>query len=64
VVGPGDGYLFQQGTARKIKWKRQGGVIRAYEDAALTKELPLLPGNTWVEIVPNAPSLSHYVKFQ
>jgi hypothetical protein len=64
VVGPGDGYLFEQGMARKIKWKRQGGIIRAYEDAAMTKELPLLPGNTWVEIVPNAPSLSHYVKYQ
>lgn len=64
VVGPGDGYLFQQGKARKIKWKRSNGVIRAYEDAALTQEVPLLPGNTWVEILPTTPDLSQTLKFQ
>jgi hypothetical protein len=64
VVGPGDGYLFQQGKGRKIKWKRSDGVIRAYADAALTEELPLLPGNTWVNIVPNMPGLAAAVKFQ
>lgn len=64
VVGPGDGYLFQQGKARKIKWKRSNGVIRAYADPAMTQELPLLPGQTWVEIVPNAPGLSQALHFQ
>lgn len=64
VVGPGDGYLFQQGKAQKIKWKRSGGVIRAYADAALTEELPLLPGNTWVEILPTSPGLAQSLKFQ
>jgi len=64
VVGPGDGYLFQQGKARKVKWKRSGGVIRAYADAQLTQELPLLPGNTWVNIVPQVPGLNEAVKFQ
>jgi hypothetical protein len=64
VVGPGDGYLFQQGKARKIKWKRSGGVIRAYADAQLTQELPLLPGNTWINIVPTVPGLADSVKFQ
>ena len=64
VVGPGDGYLLQQGKAKKIKWKRSGGVIRAYADAALTDELPLLPGNTWVEILPTSPGLAQSLKFQ
>ncbi|UFJ41028.1 DUF3048 domain-containing protein [Brevibacillus humidisoli] len=64
VVGPGDGYLFQQGTARKIKWKRSGGVIRAYQDEGLTQEVPLLPGNTWINIVPDSPGLSAGVSFQ
>jgi hypothetical protein len=64
VVGPGDGYLFQQGKARKVKWKRSGGVIRAYADAGMTEELPLLPGNTWINIVPHVPGLTHSVKFQ
>lgn len=64
VTGPGDGYLFQQGKARKVKWKRSGGVIRVYADAALTEELPLLPSNTWINIVPNVPGLEGAVKFQ
>ncbi|WP_139492204.1 DUF3048 domain-containing protein [Brevibacillus dissolubilis] len=64
VVGPGDGYLFQQGKVRPVKWKRSGGVIRAYEDEALTKELPLLPGNTWVNIVPDHPGLASAVTYQ
>lgn len=64
VVGPGDGYLFQQGKARKVKWKRSGGVIRAYANADLTEELPLLPGNTWINIVPDMPGLASAVKFQ
>lgn len=64
VIGPGDGYLFQQGKAKKIKWKRSNGVIRAYEDAALTQEAPLLPGNTWVAILSNSPGLSKSLSFQ
>jgi hypothetical protein len=63
VDGPGDGYLFQQGKAQKIKWKRSGGVIRAYADDAMTRELPLLPGQTWVEIVPNSPDIFRYLKY-
>jgi hypothetical protein len=63
VVGPGDGYLFQQGKAQKIKWKRSGGVIRAYADDAMTREMPLLPGQTWVEIVPHAPGISQHLKY-
>lgn len=64
VTGPGDGYLFQQGKARKIKWKRSGGVIRAYTDISFTEELPLLAGNTWINIVPDAPGLTSELKYQ
>ncbi|WP_421617112.1 DUF3048 domain-containing protein [Brevibacillus sp. TJ4] len=64
VAGPGDGYLFQQGKVQKIKWKRSNGVIRAYKDEQLTEELPLLPGQTWVEIVPNSQGLDQHVKYE
>ncbi|WP_040949126.1 DUF3048 domain-containing protein [Gorillibacterium massiliense] len=49
VQGPGDGYLLQQGKVQTIKWEMKNGAIRAYKDG---KELPLLPGKTWVQIVP------------
>ncbi|WP_241236301.1 DUF3048 domain-containing protein [Brevibacillus marinus] len=64
VTGPGDGYLFQQGTVRKVRWKRSGGVIRAYLDEAMSQEAPLLPGNTWINIIPDSPGLSASVHYQ
>lgn len=64
VVGPGDGYLFQQGKARKVKWKRSGGVIRVYTDASYAEELPLLPGNTWINIVPTVPGLTKGMQYK
>jgi hypothetical protein len=50
VNGPGKGYLLQQGVMQKMTWERKGDVIRAYADG---KELPLLPGQTWIHVVPN-----------
>jgi len=49
VYGPGPGYLLQDGKSQKIVWERKNGAIRAYVDG---RELPLLPGQTWVQIVP------------
>ncbi|MFD0694401.1 DUF3048 domain-containing protein [Paenibacillus sp. GCM10027628] len=49
VFGPGQGLILQQGKSQQITWERKNGMIRAYADG---KEVPLLPGNTWVQIVP------------
>jgi hypothetical protein len=49
VYGPGSGYMLQNGKSQKIAWERKNGVIRAY---AGSREVPLLPGQTWVQIVP------------
>ncbi|MEO3946429.1 DUF3048 domain-containing protein [Gorillibacterium sp. CAU 1737] len=49
VNSGGNGYLIQQGKERAITWNREDGVIRVYADGA---ELPLVPGKTWVQIVP------------
>lgn len=64
VTGPGDGYLFQQGTVRQVRWKRSGGVIRAFLDEAMSEEAPLFPGNTWINIIPDSPGLSASVRYQ
>lgn len=61
VFGPGKGYLFQRGKAQEITWERKGGLIRAYDDG---KEIPMYPGNTWVNIIPNSPALNQSVKFE
>ena len=49
VQGPGEGYLIQKGVMRQITWERKDGLIRPYIDG---KEVPLVPGQTWVQIVP------------
>lgn len=45
----GEGWLFQKGFVREIEWRYEGGFPRPYEDG---KELPLVPGKTWVNVVP------------
>ncbi|MNI18832.1 putative lipoprotein YerB precursor [compost metagenome] len=49
IFGPGKGKIFQQGVAQDITWEQKDGIIRAY---AGSKEVPLLPGTTWVQVVP------------
>jgi hypothetical protein len=50
VFGPAAGYLLQGGKVREITWENRDGAIRAFADGT---EIPLLPGQTWVHIVPN-----------
>ncbi|WP_158560802.1 DUF3048 domain-containing protein [Paenibacillus contaminans] len=49
VFGPGKGVLLQQGRRQDVVWERKGGLIRAYAGG---EEQPLVPGRTWVQIVP------------
>jgi len=49
VNSSGNAVLIQQGRERKATWSRNDGVIRVFADG---KELPLIPGKTWVQIVP------------
>jgi hypothetical protein len=49
IFGPGKGLMLQQGKALDVTWEQKNGIIRAYQDG---KEVRLLPGTTWVQIVP------------
>ncbi|MFD2671875.1 DUF3048 domain-containing protein [Marinicrinis sediminis] len=51
VMGPGEGYMLQQGQMKEITWENRGGMIRAYENGV---EVPWIPGKTWIQIVPMA----------
>ncbi|MCI3922831.1 DUF3048 domain-containing protein [Paenibacillus sp. TRM 82003] len=53
VFGPGPGYLLQEGKKQEITWQLKNGVIRAYAKEGDAVDLPLLPGKSWVQIVPN-----------
>lgn len=55
VLGPGRGYLVQHGAAKEITWKRENGTIRAFDNGG---ELELLPGQTWVQVVPDTSAVT------
>ena len=54
VMGPGKGYLLQNGKYLDITWENKNGAIRAYKNG---KELNLLPGKTWIQFVPTTSSV-------
>ncbi|WP_246333900.1 DUF3048 domain-containing protein [Thermoactinomyces mirandus] len=49
ITGSGKGYLMQQGKAVPIEWKFRNGWIVPYSNG---KEIALLPGKTWVNVLP------------
>lgn len=61
VFGPGRGYIFQKGKGREIAWERKDGLIRAY--APDGKEIPMRPGNTWVNILPESSHIEEAIHF-
>lgn len=54
VTGPGKGTLIQEGRAMQVTWQQKDGMLRVFADS---KEVPLLPGNTWVQVVPEGTDL-------
>ncbi len=54
VTGPGKGTLLQEGKALDVTWRQKDGMLRVY---AGDSEVPLLPGNTWVQVVPEGTAL-------
>lgn len=52
VIGTGTGFLFQNGTATEITWKKVSQKTRTLFYDKTGKEVILTPGNIWVEILP------------
>jgi hypothetical protein len=49
ITGSGRGYLLQKGKAIPIQWRFRDGLIVPFWEG---KELTLIPGKTWVNILP------------
>ncbi|GIP45691.1 putative lipoprotein YerB [Paenibacillus sp. J45TS6] len=59
LTSGGDAMLFQQGKVIHAKWsKKAGDLIRLTKEG---KELPLVPGKTFLSIVTNVPPLDEHV---
>ena len=52
VIGSGTGYLFQNGTAQDITWKKAKQLDRTVFYDKSGKEITFVPGKIWVEILP------------
>ncbi|WP_157738088.1 DUF3048 domain-containing protein [Aneurinibacillus soli] len=62
TTGPGQGYMFQHGKALSVTWERRNdGAIRAYQNGV---EVKLYPGTTWVNVVPDTPSLKAHLTYK
>lgn len=55
----GDAYLLQKGTKRHVEWKNDDGRIIPVDDDGET--IPLVPGKTWVNVIPTDPGLDEAV---
>ena len=60
LASGGKGYLFQQGKVQEVSWQFVDGLIRPYVDG---REVGLVPGKTWVNIIPDNPGLKEKVTF-
>lgn len=52
VIGSGTGLLFQNGTKVDITWAKTNRVSRTIFKDKTGKEINLVPGITWIEIIP------------
>ncbi|MBS4216379.1 DUF3048 domain-containing protein [Neobacillus rhizophilus] len=56
----GKAYLLQMGKVNEVNWENKDGRIVPVKDG---QEVPLVPGKTWVNVVPAKPGLSQSVSF-
>lgn len=58
IQSGGKGYLLQKGKVKKIEWANRGGLLVPTLNG---NEIGLVPGKTWVSIIPNKPGLTERV---
>jgi hypothetical protein len=56
----GNGYLLQKGKANEVEWVNKDGRITPVKN---DKEVGLIPGKTWINIIPDEPGLVGDVSF-
>lgn len=53
IESGGDAYLLQQGRVEKVEWVNDHGRIIPVKDG---ETIPFVPGKTWINFIPDAPS--------
>ncbi|MFG6115489.1 DUF3048 domain-containing protein [Halobacillus sp. MO56] len=57
----GKGYLLQKGKLHEVTWKNEAGRIIPYQG---DKKIGLVPGQTWINVIPADPGLEHSVSYR
>ncbi|PLR99209.1 DUF3048 domain-containing protein [Bacillus sp. T33-2] len=60
LTSGGKGWLIQKGVANEVQWKNVDGKILPYVNGAAAG---LLPGKTWINVIPSKPGISQLVTF-
>lgn len=61
LTSGGKGYLLQKGKWRELEWKNISGRILPFEN---DKQAGLVPGKTWIDIIPSNLGLNAAVSFE
>ena len=59
VISSGTGILFQGGQATEINWKKSKQATRTIYTDKAGKEVTLLPGQVWIELVPSTSKVQY-----
>lgn len=60
LTSGGKAYLLQKGIIREVEWKSDNGRIVPAVNGTV---IGLVPGKTWINVIPSSPGLSGSVKF-
>lgn len=61
IEAGGQGYLLQKGVLQEVTWKNVNGRLLPYKN---NQEVALVPGKTWINIIPQSPGLLEAVSIQ
>lgn len=61
LISGGNAYLFQKGQMTAVEWKNKDGKILPYLNG---EEVGLVPGKTWINVIPTSPGLEGAVSYQ
>lgn len=60
LTSGGKGLLLQKGIATEVEWQNIDGRIMPFKDG---KEVGMVPGKTWINIIPTSPGIAGAVSF-
>lgn len=61
IKSGGEGYLIQKGQIQKVEWRNVDGLMKPFINGEIAK---LVPGQTWINVIPLSPGLTEAVTYE